>query len=94
MWVLKLKEIVGCAAPTLAVICLLTGCQKDDQSALEPEQVARTQIREWVAIEPTQCLSNAWEVDWLEQHGGDYAAYPKDPLTPGLEPEEIAIITS
>jgi hypothetical protein len=45
-----------------------------------------------VAIEPTQCLTNAWEADWLAQHGGDYAAYPKDPARPGLEPEEIAII--
>ena len=33
-------------------------------------------------------------MDWRERHGDDYDAYPKDPTTPGLEPEEIAIITS
>jgi hypothetical protein len=46
----------------------------------------------WVAIEPTQCLTNAWEQDWLARNGDDYAGYPKDPGTPGLETGEIAII--
>jgi hypothetical protein len=32
-------------------------------------------------------------VDWLEQHAGNNAAYPRDPTTPGLESEEIVIIT-
>ena len=46
----------------------------------------------WVATAPIQCLGNPWERDWLDAHGGDYAGYPKDPHTPGLEPEEIEII--
>jgi hypothetical protein len=90
MWVPNLKR----TAASVALICLVAGCQTNDRLPFEPELIARTQLRAWVAIEPTQCLTNAWEADWLEQHGGDYAAYPKDPTRPGLEPEEIAIITS
>jgi hypothetical protein len=37
-------------------------------------------------------LLNPWERDWLESHNWDHSAYPKDPTTPGLEPEELAII--
>jgi len=33
----------------------------------------------WVATEPVQCLSNAWERDWLDRHGNDYSSYPLDP---------------
>lgn len=37
------------------------------------------QERAWVAVDPVQCLGNAWERDWLERHGGNYGAYPTDP---------------
>jgi hypothetical protein len=92
MWVLDLKTAVRAAAPSLAVLCLAAGCS-DHPARHEPESGTRTQAQTWVAIEPTQCLTNAWEADWLRQHGGDYDAYPKDYARPGLEPEEIAIIT-
>lgn len=78
----------------LILICLIPGCQSDKQSSPETELLASAQIRPWVAMEPKQCLSNPWEVDWIQHHGGDYDAYPRDPTTPGLEPEEIAIIIS
>ena len=32
----------------------------------------------WVAIDPIQCLGNAWEQDWLASHDNDYDAYPRD----------------
>ena len=31
----------------------------------------------WVQIEPTQCLSNPWQQDWLKNHDDDYSSYPK-----------------
>lgn len=34
--------------------------------------------RVWVAGEPIQCLSNVWEQDWIEKHGGDASLYPTD----------------
>jgi len=37
--------------------------------------------RTWVATEPVQCLGNPWERDWLERHGNDYEAYPRDPAS-------------
>lgn len=79
--------------PAIAVFCLTTGCDSDESSLQVSGPVNRVQPATWVAIEPTQCLTNAWEADWLAQHGNDYASYPKDFSTPGLEPEEVAIIT-
>ncbi len=32
----------------------------------------------WVQLNPTQCLSNPWEQDWLAQPGHEYADYPKE----------------
>jgi len=60
-------------------------CNEEDPTRSEPDQL-------WVAMEPIQCLGNPWERDWLESHNWDYSGYPKDPTTPGLEPEEFAII--
>ena len=55
-----------------------------------------TRIQVWVALEPIQCLGNSWERDWIDAHGGDYAAstaYPSSsPWTPGLAPGELEII--
>ena len=31
-----------------------------------------------MATEPIQCLGNAWEKDWLDDHGGDHDAYPRE----------------
>jgi len=94
MWFSNLKRTAARASvPSLALFCLAAGCNTDDQTPPAPELVTRTQAPTWVAIEPTQCLTNSWEADWLERHGGDYAGYPKDPARPGLEPEEIVVIT-
>ena len=65
---------------------LLFGCQSDDGTAPSQKQKA------WVAIEPTQCLTNTWEQDWLERNNRDYSSYPKDPVRPGLEPEEFEVV--
>jgi len=74
----------------IAFASLLTvvACQQHEILVPRPPSLQRT----WVAIEPIQCLGNPWERDWLESHGGDYASYPKDPTTPGLEPKEVEII--
>jgi hypothetical protein len=32
----------------------------------------------WVATDPIQCLGNPWEIEWLEEHDGDYSKYPRD----------------
>lgn len=48
----------------------------------------------WMSIAPIQCLSNAWEQDWLASHDNDYGAYPHDLSKPGLEEEEKVIIRS
>ena len=79
-------------APSLAAILLIAGCQSDDTPTDTPDPIEQVGSSVWVAIEPRQCLTNPWEAEWLEQHGDDYAAYPKDPGRPGLEPEEVAII--
>ena len=31
--------------------------------------------REWVAIDPIQCMGNSWEQDWLEKNNDDYELY-------------------
>jgi hypothetical protein len=71
-------------ALALSGLCLLS-CNSEDPMIPTPDPV-------WVAMEPIQCLSNPWELDWLGSHNGDYSGYPKDPTTPGLEPEEFEII--
>lgn len=68
------------------------GCLSDDPSAPEDPSLSSLRQTVWVAIEPRQCLTNPWEQDWLQQSGGAYEDYPKDPMRPGLEPEELEII--
>jgi len=70
----------------LALLVLFaSSCNREDSILPEPDRV-------WVAVEPIQCLGNPWERDWLETHAWDYSGYPKDPTTPGLEPQEFEII--
>jgi hypothetical protein len=71
-------------ASGLSLLCVMS-CISEETLSPVPERV-------WVATEPIQCLGNPWERDWLESHDWDYSGYPKDPSTPGLEPEEIEII--
>ncbi len=33
--------------------------------------------REWVTIDPIQCMGNTWEQDWLEKNNDDYELYSK-----------------
>lgn len=33
--------------------------------------------REWVTIDPIQCMGNTWEHDWLENNNDDYELYAK-----------------
>jgi hypothetical protein len=80
------------AAPSAALVILLAGCDSDDSSPHGPGPITRIQAPSWMAIEPTQCLTNPWEEDWLAQPGNTYVDYPKDYATPGLDPGEIAII--
>ena len=75
--------------PILA--CLLTSCSSDDPSAPEKARLASVESHAWVAIEPTQCLTNPWERDWLDRHNDDYGAYPREYPT-RLTPEELEII--
>jgi hypothetical protein len=72
----------------------MTGCSQTDSvvpilSPLDENPPHDT----WVATDPIQCLGNPWEQDWLESHNWDHASYPGDPLTPGLDPMEMEIIT-
>lgn len=83
----------------LAIALVLSGlflmsCNREDATTPLPGEDATRPLpgHVWVATEPIQCLGNPWERDWLESHGGDYSLYPKDPATPGLEPEEFEII--
>jgi len=80
------------AVPFLALVCAATSCTSDDPALPTPGLARATKSFTWVAVEPTQCLTNAWEEDWLARNGDNYAGYPKDYGTPGLGPEEIAII--
>jgi hypothetical protein len=71
----------------IAGICiLLSGCEREDPLRIEFGR------KVWVAIEPTQCLTNPWERDWLAQDGNEFADYPMDSQQPGLEAEEYEII--
>jgi hypothetical protein len=75
-----------------ALACAAASCTSDDPSPPSSVLTRNAESLTWVAIEPTQCLTNAWEQDWLARNGDDYAGYPRDPGTPGLEAGEIAII--
>ena len=80
---------------TIAALCTfvwILGCGSDDVGNPGPKTAKNVLGNTWVAIEPIQCLGNPWEQDWLENNNGDYHSYPKDPTTPGLEPEELEII--
>lgn len=79
-------------ALALVSVALFVGCQADNGAHPVSELDHNTHTDTWVAIEPTQCLTNDWEKEWLERNGQDYAGYPKDPATPGLEPEELKVI--
>ena len=81
------------AMASIAVMGLAAGCESDETTPQVPGSNKQVQSTTWVAIEPTQCLTNPWEADWLSQSGHEYADYPKDPSTPGQEPGEITIIT-
>ena len=67
-------------------IVMISGCTNNGIEL--PNQPGKS----WVEIDPIQCLGNPWEVDWLQSHGDDYSAYPRDTQTPELEQEEIEII--
>lgn len=80
-------------AATVCVLALgVTGCESDESSTDTPGLVTIVDSDSWVAIEPTQCLTNPWEEDWLTSNGHDYQDYPKDYSTPGLDPGEVTII--
>ena len=77
----------------MAVFCgFVIGCQRDGGTDASLQLDRNVQDEAWVAIEPTQCLTNSWEMDWLANNNGDYSGYPKDPTRPGLEHEEFEII--
>ena len=84
MYARKVIDMRWVVVLALSVLCVMS-CNREDSTSPNPDQV-------WVATEPIQCLGNPWERDWLESHNGDYSGYPKDPATPGLEPEEFEII--
>jgi hypothetical protein len=31
----------------------------------------------WIIVRPTQCMSNAWEKEWLAKHNNDVSKYPR-----------------
>lgn len=77
----------------LALAFLLPACS-DDAAAPPPDTGGELNTVEpvWMAIDPTQCLTNPWEQDWLSQPGHEYGDYPGAPGHE-LTPAEIAIIT-
>jgi len=71
----------------------LSSCSDDNTPASAPDNGSlNVLVTEWVATEPTQCLTNAWEQDWLASHDNDYAGYPGG-KGGTLTPEEIQIVT-
>jgi hypothetical protein len=62
----------------LALMAMMSGCWDGESDS-----------KRWVAIEPTQCLTNPWEQDWLAQHDDDYQGYPGHGQTLGEEEFEI-----
>ena len=73
----------------LSTIVCVAACDSDEVTKLATKTAKNVLTQTWVAIEPIQCLGNPWEQDWLDNNNGEYDAYPKDPTTPGLEPEEL-----
>ena len=69
----------------LTLLLCLASCAMEDGASTMADRV-------WMATEPIQCLGNPWERDWLQSHNWDYSGYPRDPSTPGLEPEEYEIV--
>ena len=67
-------------------LILLASCIK--QGIDLPKENEKT----WIEIDPTQCLSNPWEGDWIKSHDNNYSGYPRDVHTSELEQEEIQII--
>lgn len=87
---MRSRRVVPITA-AVAFVLSLTACNGSGISGLMmPIQMVVT--RSWVATDPVQCLGNPWEQDWIQSHGGNYGAYPRDPSTPGLEPAEVVII--
>ena len=80
---------------SLALALTLTACGSDDSQTPDNSSLVQSGPRTWVATEPTQCLTNAWEADWLAHHNYDMARYPRDLSTwpRQLTPDEIEIIT-
>jgi len=78
---------------SVTLVLALTACGSDKPQTPETT-LDRSGPRTWVAIDPVQCLTNAWEADWLAQHNDDLAGYPRDLSTwpRALTPEEIDII--
>ena len=88
---MRKSAVLSCVAFSLS---LLTACSSDDSSGVENKPLESSGARTWVATEPTQCLTNPWEQDWLSKNNGDMAAYPRDLSWPRqLTPDEIEIIT-
>ena len=50
-----------------------TGCDINPGMSL-PDYEDKT----WVMMEPTQCLTNPWEQDWLKVNNESYENYPKN----------------
>ena len=44
----------------IGLFLIITSCEKI------------TDERVWVAVDPVQCMGNAWEKDWLEENNDDY----------------------
>ena len=72
-----------------AVILLAIYSQESSQPIQEPELTIQ---KTWVEIDPIQCLGNPWEQDWLKSHNNDYASYPRNVHTEGLDDGETVVI--
>jgi len=81
---------------SLAFALSIAACGSDDSQVPESSALDRSGPRTWVAIEPVQCFTNAWEADWLAHHNDDRAKYPRDlsAWPRALTPQEIQIITA
>jgi hypothetical protein len=77
----------------LLLAVLLPACGGDSAApSVETGRERSTVGSVWMAIEPTQCLTNPWEQDWLSQPDHEYGDYPRIPGAE-LTPKEIEIIT-
>jgi hypothetical protein len=68
-----MKRILPSVFVFLWCLLILPGCVDDSTGPL-----GRLDLGVWMAIDPIQCLGNPWERDWLANHDGDYAGYPRD----------------